>query len=162
MGPLPGPCREGDESNMTLSSEFTSPEICKFTFAIEYDKNSSGHAFKEDRNKSACGGRCQGGLQRKSVPWILVPPGDWKPQVESWSLHLSMQRASRGEYLEGQWGLKMNGSASPVKLGLYPNRLSGNHIRLVSLLSSSLSYYTIVLKFGGCDGQKKIIDVGKE
>lgn len=109
MGPLADPWRDRDESNTALSSEFTSSEICKFTFAIEYDKNSSSHALKQDRNKSTCGGRCQGGLQRKSVPWTLGPPRGLKPQVEPREPTSFNAEGGSGEllkrHLEGQWGL---------------------------------------------------------
>ena len=95
MGLLQCHWRDRDESNMALCSEFTSSEMCKFAFAIEHDKNSSVHAFKEGKNKSPCGRRSGKASEKKCHLDLST----------FWRLEAAGLNSGVKMHLEGQWGL---------------------------------------------------------
>lgn len=70
MGPLAGPWRGRDDSNMALFSEFTSSEIFKFTFAVENDK-TSGVMHSRKIEQVNLGWKVSGRASEKECPLDL-------------------------------------------------------------------------------------------
>lgn len=100
------PCSQNSHLQRSVNSHL----LCRMTKPPE-------SSIQGRLNKSTCGGRCQGGLQRKSVPWILVSPRGLKPQVKSREPISFDAEGKSGEllqrHLEGQWGLNNGWLAGP-------------------------------------------------